>query len=119
MSGEQLKKRLNELGITVTALAEKLGITQPSMSAALQVKDVKSTLLENICIAYGLKMSVFYPDDYAVTNTNMPYAHAQNLHSRKGDINNTNNQGGTDSDMLKKLIEQNTQLISIIKANME
>lgn len=57
-----MKIKLNAAKVPITALAEKLGMSQPALSAGLNVKDVKTGLLERICSVTSLDMSFFYPD---------------------------------------------------------
>ena len=63
MSGNELKKILLKQGITITDLAKKLGVTQPSVRQALQVQDIKTGFLEKLCDILGVPMSFFYKEE--------------------------------------------------------
>ena len=66
MTGEELRKKLLDMGVQQKELAEKLGMTRQNFNQGLKVADVKSGLLESICDIlditmadlYGLKISV-------------------------------------------------------------
>lgn len=46
MTGEELRKKLSDLGVQQKDIADKLGLTRQNFSQMLAVKDVKSGLLE-------------------------------------------------------------------------
>lgn len=63
MSGNELKEILYKQGITLTDLAKKLGVSQPSVSQAMQVQDIKTGYLEKICKILGVTVSFFYKEE--------------------------------------------------------
>lgn len=60
MSGEELKKKLDDAGITQAEIARRLGVIPTSVWQSLTAKDVKSGFLEDICHAFDKDMSFFY-----------------------------------------------------------
>lgn len=60
MTGEQLKSKLEALGISQAEAARRLGVIPQSFNQFLEAKDVKTGLLENLCEAFGLNMGAFY-----------------------------------------------------------
>lgn len=62
MKGLQIKEILKKNGYTVSGVAEKLGVSNQNLFAALGKDDVRSGLLEKISEATGLPIAVFYGD---------------------------------------------------------
>lgn len=60
MTGEQLKKKLLDMGIQQKDMADKLGMTRQNFSQALGAKDIKTGLLENICSALDITIADMY-----------------------------------------------------------
>lgn len=60
MTGEQLKSKLEALGISQAEAARRLGVIPQSFNQFLEAKDVKTGLLENLCEAFGLNIGDFY-----------------------------------------------------------
>ena len=60
MTGEQLKKKLLDMGIQQKDMADKLGMTRQNFSHALGAKDIKTGLLENICSALDITIADMY-----------------------------------------------------------
>lgn len=60
MTGEQLKNKLNVLGISQAEASRRLGVSSQSLNQSLEAKDVKTGLLENLCEAFNLNMGAFY-----------------------------------------------------------
>lgn len=60
MTGEQLKSKLDALGISQAEAARRMGVSSQSFNQFLEAKDVKTGLLENLCEAFNLNMGVFY-----------------------------------------------------------
>ena len=60
MTGEQLKKKLLDMGIQQKELADKLGMTRQNFAQALGAKDIKTGLLENICSALEITIADMY-----------------------------------------------------------
>lgn len=60
MNGLELRKALAKSRVSIVDLAEKLNMTQPNLSNAFKVQDVKSGMLEKICDALGVTMDFFY-----------------------------------------------------------
>ena len=57
MTGEELRKKLSDLGVQQKDIADKLGLTRQNFSQMLAVKDVKSGLLEKICSLLDMTMA--------------------------------------------------------------
>ena len=62
MSGEELKKKLDGLGISQAKLAELMGVFPQSFNKTLQADDVKSGFIEKLCRVLGKDISFFYGD---------------------------------------------------------
>jgi transcriptional regulator with XRE-family HTH domain len=61
MSGEELKSILLKHGYTLTEVARLLGTPQQNFSQTLnKTLDIKSGLLENLCLKLHVDMSFFY-----------------------------------------------------------
>lgn len=60
MSGEELKKKLDELGVSYAEVARQLDVFPQSFNKTLKALDVSSGTLEKICRAFGKDMSFFY-----------------------------------------------------------
>lgn len=61
MTGKEVKGILTSNGYSITDVANRLGVSQPNLSMALKVADVKTGLLEKICKVLGVEMDFFYP----------------------------------------------------------
>lgn len=60
MSGDELKKKLDGVGISYAELARQLGVFPQSFNKTLKSKDVGSGVLENIAKIIGKDMNFFY-----------------------------------------------------------
>lgn len=60
MSGEELKKKLDNAGISQAEIARRLGVATNSVWQYLNADNVKSGILEDICKAFGKDMGFFY-----------------------------------------------------------
>lgn len=113
MTGKELKIKLASVGVTASSIAEKLGISPQAINSTFNASDVKSGTLERIAVALGVDMSFFYPMKQTTeTTTNIERTKARNINTGDGSITDT---GSVDDGILKKLLEQNNQLIEIIK----
>lgn len=75
MSGKELKAKLQATGKSISAIAELLGKSPQALNTILNVADVKTGTLEELCDALGVEMSYFYPSKNAVQVTNNDNAH--------------------------------------------
>ena len=71
MKGEDLKKRLKETSITMSEIANRLGILPQTLYSAFNADDVKSGLLEKLSEALNVPISFFYGDAYTITGNNI------------------------------------------------
>lgn len=60
MSGEELKKKLDAVGISQAEISRKLGVIPQSVNQSLAAKDVKSGFIESLCREFDLDVSFFY-----------------------------------------------------------
>ena len=60
MSGEDLKKKLKEVGISQAEIARRLGVIPQSVGQSLNADDIKSGFIEDLCRVLGKNMSFFY-----------------------------------------------------------
>lgn len=70
MKGEIIKDFLRKNRIPQAKIAEALGLSQQTLSAALGSDDIKSGLLEKIAGELGIPVGEFYGDTVAATGTN-------------------------------------------------
>lgn len=113
MSGEELKAKISTLGISVNELGRRLEMSSSLISQALQAKDIKTGLLERICIVLNLNMSFFYPEIAEVryeqvSNNDNRDVSAQNI-GTLGTGNGTVNTG-TDNELVSRLLEELSEL---------
>lgn len=71
MNGLQIKKILLEKGLKASDIAKRLGESQQMVSAALQSKDVKSSLIERISGVTGIPISEFFGEKTATLSASM------------------------------------------------
>lgn len=60
MSGEELKKKLAETGISLTKISGMLGKTPQQLDQSLNAKDVKTGLVEDLCRVLNVDIAFFY-----------------------------------------------------------
>ena len=62
MNGKEFQKKIKELGITQTKIADILGVTPQTVSGMMRTASIKIGLLEKIATAIGKDISVFLED---------------------------------------------------------
>lgn len=67
MDGELLKKALADNKISISEAARRLGMSQSTLSSALQNEDVRTGLLEKIAEILGRTPASFYTGDHSAT----------------------------------------------------
>ena len=60
MSGEVLKQKLKDLGVSQAELARRLNVIPETIAQALKAKDIKSGFLEDLCRVLDKDISFFY-----------------------------------------------------------
>ena len=60
MSGEELKKKLKNAGISQAEIARRLGVVPQSVIQTLEAKDIKSGFIEELCRILNKDLSFFY-----------------------------------------------------------
>lgn len=60
MSGEDLKKKLKESGLSMAEIARRLGVLPQSLNQFFLAEDVRTGLLEDLCLALNKDMGFFY-----------------------------------------------------------
>lgn len=70
MKGSTIKEILKRYGFSQVKIAEALGLSQQTLSAALGIDDVKTGLLERISDETGISIAEFYGDSVAATGAN-------------------------------------------------
>lgn len=63
MTGEELKKRIKTTGRSIAELARDLNVLPQSLSQALNAKDVKTGLVEDLAKVLGLPVSYFFGEE--------------------------------------------------------
>lgn len=63
MTGEDLKKRLKTTGRPIAEIARELDVLPQSLNQALNVKDVKTGLVENLSRVLNLPIGFFFGND--------------------------------------------------------
>lgn len=71
MNGLQIKKILLEKGVRASDIAKRMGESHQMVSAALQSKDVKSSLIERISGVTGIPISEFFGEKTATLSASM------------------------------------------------
>lgn len=64
MKGEELKLRLKKAGLSITEIAQSLGVSRQSLSQALSAKDVKTGLIEDLSKSLNVPLSYFYGEGF-------------------------------------------------------
>lgn len=92
MTGRELKKKIQEINITVKDLADKLNMSPQALNTIFNVADVKSGTLEKIADVLKVNMSFFYPESAGIVNTNNIHSQrAHNISNGSGNINEAQN----------------------------
>ena len=60
MSGEELKKKLKNAGISQAEIARRLGVVPQSVIQTLEAKDIKSGFIEDLCRVLNKDLAFFY-----------------------------------------------------------
>ncbi|MDD5855289.1 MAG: helix-turn-helix transcriptional regulator [Prevotella sp.] len=113
MTGENLKRILKATGNSITELADKLGTSQQNLSAALNAKDVKTGLLEELSKVLDLPISYFFNEGNKINNA------TANGTSSIAAINSNVSMGDSSIlqervTMLEKLLEEKERTIKIL-----
>lgn len=115
MTGNELRKKIQEKGVSALFISQKLGITPQSLNSTFKAIDVRSGTIEKIAEALGEDMSFFYPIENRST-----------VASGKGSVavsGNNNVTGIASADvavlkeriaMLEKLIDEKERTIKIL-----
>lgn len=106
MTGEQLQEKLSVLRISQSELALKLGMSQQNLNRALNIADIKTSMLEKICSVYNLPMSFFYPED-SLANNNL-YQTGDGNQQNSGD--NVQQTMGADKELVNRLVDELSEL---------
>ncbi len=93
MSGEELRKKLEENGISISQIAELLEVKNyQTVQSWFKANDVKSGLLERIATVLGKSVPFFYQSD--------------NNKTLVGDNNNNNQNTGVESTVFTKALDE-------------
>ena len=60
MNGINLKKGINEKGVSLSELSKSLGITPQALNSILKANDVRSGTIEKICDVLDVDINYFY-----------------------------------------------------------
>ena len=60
MTGEELRKKLKETGISQAEIARRLGTIPETIGQKFEAKDIKTGFLEDLCKVLEVNMSFFY-----------------------------------------------------------
>ena len=63
MTGEELRKKLKETGISQAEIARRLGTIPETIGQKFEAKDIKTGFLEELCKVLEVNMSFFYGGD--------------------------------------------------------
>lgn len=121
MTGKELKKKIQETGITVKDLANRLNMSPQALNTIFNVADVKSGTLEKIAGVLSVNMSFFYPMPAEIVNTsNIHSQRAHNISNGSGNINETTASSGEIVELLKQqnatLTQQVASLTELLKS---
>ena len=97
MDGKVLQERLSRLTtLTQVEIAEKLNVSQQSLSQYFLVKDVKSGLIERIAEVIGVDISTLYGQEPS-----------QTINHNQGDVI-------TGDNVINRMNEMSSQILSIL-----
>ncbi|MBP3768436.1 MAG: helix-turn-helix transcriptional regulator [Prevotella sp.] len=108
MSGEELKKKLAETGISLTKISGMLGKTPQQLDQALNAKDVKTGLVEDLCRVLNVDIAFFYGAGDRIVAVD-------NSTAFKGNGNTVGAGADKYLDLLSKKDEQIDRLLGIIE----
>lgn len=63
MTGEELRRKLKETGISQAEIARRLGTIPETIGQKFEAKDIKTGFLEDLCKVLEVNMSFFYGGD--------------------------------------------------------
>ena len=113
MTGKELKAKISASGRSVKEVSDLLNMSPQALNTIFNVADVKTGILEKLCVAFGVDMTFFYPvKPVTETNTDLRRFKTHNLHTGKGDIN----ENAGNADALTIALQQNAELIALLKA---
>lgn len=108
MSGEELKRKLTETGFSLSRISQLLGKTPQQLDQALNAKDVKTGMVEELCRVLNLDIPFFYgAGDRIVASDNST--------AFKGNGNTVGADVSKFLDLLAKKDEQIDRLLGIIE----
>ena len=108
MSGEELKKKLAETGISLTRISQMLGKTPQQLDQALNAKDVKTGMVEELCRVLNVDITFFYGAGDRIVAV-------ENSTAFKGNGNNVGANEDKYLALLSKKDEQIDRLLAIIE----
>ena len=108
MSGEELKKKLVDTGISLTKISGMLGKTPQQLDQALNAKDVKTGFVEDLCRVLNVDISFFYGEGDKIVAVD-------NSTAFKGNGNTVGASEDKYLALLSKKDEQIDRLITIIE----
>lgn len=116
MKGLTVKEILRKNGFTISAVAEKLGVSNQNLFSLLGKDDVRSSTLERIAEVTGLPVSLFYGD------TNIATASGENSSAVAGNNNSVGmkpdrflNELAAQRKLAEKSQEQIDRLLGVIE----
>jgi len=62
MTGDELKKKIKETGVTQAEIARRLNVIPEVVGQKFEAKDIKTGFLEDLCRVLNKDMSFFYGD---------------------------------------------------------
>ena len=69
MTGKQLKRKIDTLGITQRKLADDMGVTPQTISVILAAKDVRTSTVERVASVTNMPIAYFFNEQTDKTNT--------------------------------------------------
>ena len=69
MTGDQVRKKIKERGVTYISVARAIGESSQNFLSLLQSTDVRSGLIERISTALGVPVAYFYDETFSCDST--------------------------------------------------
>lgn len=110
MDGKQLKAKLQTTGRSMVDISTALGMSAQALNSYFQVSDIKTGILEKLCIVLNVDMGFFYPiasTQYTQVTNN---GHAHN-NTATGNVEGNSELVQQLLDMMKKKDEQIDRLL--------
>ena len=115
MSGEELKKKLSETGISLSRISQLLGKSPQQLDQALNAKDVKTGMIEELCKVLNLDISFFYGTGDRIVASDNSTAFKGNGNTVGTDVSKFLDLLSKKDEQLSEALSQNRMLLELLK----